>query len=343
MYSDLEGYTPGEQLNDPRIIKLNTNENPYPLSPRVLDAIRGLDESAFRKYPDPVSTAFRSACASRYGYPGPEWVIAGNGMDELLALVLRTFVDPGDTVLATYPTYSLYEVLCELHGAKITYVDLDGDYQMPDAMFSTPARLCFLSRPNAPTGVPASRDAVARLCASFDGIVVIDEAYADFADDNCMDFAGTYENVIVMRTFSKSFSLAGMRIGTAVARPELISEFLKTKDSYNMDVVSQAAGLAAMEDYAHMEANVAKIRATRARLSGALTELGFDVAPSQSNFVLARWGGTPSAQRLFEQLRERLILLRYFDAPGLRDALRISIGTDAECDKLILEFSEIIR
>lgn len=341
LLADVEGYAPGEQLNSPDVVKLNTNENPYPPSPRVLEALQSLGPDALRRYPDPVSRAFREACAHRYGYDNADWVIIGNGMDELLALALRTFVDPGDIVLAQYPTYSLYEVLCKLHGADLQYADLNEDFTLPETFFTHKARLCFFTRPNAPTGRCATRDEVARFCEAFDGIVVIDEAYVDFADDNCIDLPKHYPNAIVMRTFSKSFSLAGMRIGTAVAQPELIREFLKTKDSYNMTAVSQRVGLAAMEDYDHMLQSAEKVKETRARLVSVLTDMGFSVTPSQANFVLARWGGDPDARTLFEQLRDRRILVRYFNARRLEDALRITVGTDEECDKLIAALKEL--
>lgn len=339
----VEGYVPGEQpKSGTPIIKLNTNENPYPPSPKVIDALRAIGPEALRKYPDPVFTAFRSACAQRYGVPGPEWVMIGNGMDELLALALRTFTDPGDTIVATYPTYSLYEILCALHGTKIEYIDLSDDFQLAPAMFTARGRLCLLTRPNAPTGVASSREDVERLVKSFDGIVVIDEAYVDFADDSCVDFPQRFDNVIVMRTFSKSFSLAGMRIGTAVARPELIQEFLKTKDSYNMNAVAQAVGLAAMDDYAYMQASAARVKATRAALVASLQELGFCVPPSQTNFLLAQWGGSPSAKELYLALKARNILVRYFDHRRLQDALRITVGTDEECAALLTALREIL-
>jgi len=340
---DVEGYVPGEQPRDGVYIKLNTNENPYPPSPRVLEALQGIGADDLRKYPDPLSVALRAACAERYGCPSLDWVIVGNGMDELLALALRTFVDPGDTVLAPTPTYTLYETLCKLHGAKIHYVPLDDDFQLSESFYSEKARFCFLARPNAPSGVCVPRAAVERLCREFAGVVLIDEAYVDFAEDNCLDFPARFENAVVMRSFSKSFSLAGMRVGTAVARPELIQEFMKTKDSYNMDAVSQTVGLAALQDYAHMEMNAARVRTTRVRLSASLESLGFQVAPSQANFLLARWTKKPAAQELFQKLRARKILVRYFDAPRLNDCLRISIGTDAECDALLTALRAIIE
>jgi len=339
---DVEGYVPGEQPQGQRLVKLNTNENPYPPSPRVKEALANFDLERLRKYPDPVFRQFREICAHRYGQESLDWVIAGNGMDELLAMVLRTFVDPGDTVLAAYPTYSLYEVLCQLHGCTLTYVDLDEDFQLTEAFYQTPARLCLLTRPNAPTGVAVPRAAVERLCEAFDGIVVIDEAYVDFADDDCMDFPKRFENAIVMRTFSKSFSLAGMRIGTAVARPEIINEFLKTKDSYNMNAVAQAVGIAAMDDYAHMEVSAGKVCVTRERVREELMAMGFDVPDSQTNFLLAFWHGTPSAKEIFERLRDAGILVRYFEHRRLEKALRITIGTDDECDVLLAALREII-
>jgi histidinol-phosphate aminotransferase len=340
---DVEGYTPGEQPQGGRVVKLNTNENPYPPSPRVIEALRNLAPDALRRYPDPVSKRFRMLCAERHGYPGPEWVIAGNGMDELLAMALRTFVDPGDDVLAMYPTYSLYEVLCKLHGANIRYVQLDEQFALTEEFFSTPGRLCFLTRPNAPTGLCCTLAEAERVCATFPGVVVIDEAYVDFAADNCMDFPKRFPNCIVMRTFSKSFSLAGMRLGIAVAQPELIVALLKTKDSYNLDACSQSAGTAAMEDYAYMQENAARVAASRDRLRAGLLDLGFDVGPSQANFLLARWNRTPNALEIFRSLRDQGILVRYFDAPRLQDALRITVGTDEEGDELLGALGQLIR
>ncbi|MBX7257600.1 MAG: histidinol-phosphate transaminase [Candidatus Hydrogenedentes bacterium] len=339
---DVQGYVPGEQPGVANVIKLNTNENPYPPSPNVLDAIRNYTTEAARKYPDPVSSRLRRACADRYGYSGPEWVIAGNGMDELLALALRTFVDPGDTVLSPYPTYTLYETLALLHGAKIKLVDLDKDFQLTNEFFTTPARLCFLPRPNAPSGVCAPRADVERFCKHFQGIVVIDEAYVDFADDNCMDFPKQFDNVIVMRTFSKAYSLAGLRLGVAVAQPEIINELMKGKDSYNVNGVTQAAGTEAICDAPYFESTLGRVKATRARLIDSLCKMGFDVTPSQSNFVLAQWAGTPSAREIFEKLKEDNIFVRYFNARRLENALRITVGTESETSALLGALEEIL-
>lgn len=339
---EVEGYVPGEQPRMPNIIKLNTNENPYPPSPKVIEALRNLPHDAMRKYPDPLSLEFRTECAKRYGYPSPEWVTVGNGMDELLSLAVRTFADPGDAILTTYPTYTLYETLARLHGARPLFVDLDEDFQLTETFFATHARLCLLPRPNAPSGVCPPRADIERLCRDFNGIVVIDEAYVDFSDDNCMDFPQRFDNAVVMRTFSKSFSLAGMRIGVAVAQPDIIAEFIKVKDSYNLNAVSQAAGLAAMRDYETMLENANKVRATRTRLMDALRTLGFRVPPSQSNFVLAQWDGQPTAREIFDALRKRAIIVRYFNAPRLDNAIRITVGTEQETDALLEALHEIL-
>lgn len=343
LLQDIEGYVPGEQPKAPGVIKLNTNENPYPPSPMALEALRGVEADALRKYPDPLSVSLRARWAEIQGYAGPEWVIAGNGMDELLALAVRTFVDPGDTILTTCPTYTLYDTLARLHGARVDSVELDEEYQLPEAFFERRARLCFLPRPNAPTGVCVPREAVERLCRGFDGIVVIDEAYVDFSENDCMDFAKRHENAVVMRTFSKSFSLAGLRLGLGVANPIIIAEFLKTKDSYNLNAVTQAVGIAALSDYEYMKQNAGRVVQTRERASEALRKLGFTVTPSQSNFVLARWNGSPDARTIFERIKERKIYVRYFDAPRLRDALRITIGTDAEMDALLEALRDIVQ
>lgn len=338
----IEPYVPGEQPKAGPVIKLNTNENPYPPSPRVLDAVQSVSTEMLRKYPDPIAEGLRAACARQYGYPGIEWLTAGNGMDELLLLAVRAFVDPGDRIVSPYPSYLLYDTIARFHGAKSVAVELGEAFELPEAFFSTPGRLCFLARPNAPTGLCCSLEEVERLCAGFDGVVVVDEAYVDFADDNCMDFPRRFENVIVMRTFSKSYSLAGARLGIAVGQPPLIAELLKVKDSYNVNAATQAAGIAAIEDQAHMRQNVARIRQSRARLTEELVRFGFEVLPSQANFVFAIWNGQPPARGIFEALRNEGIYVRYFDAPRTDKALRITVGTDAQIDALIEALGRIV-
>jgi len=302
-----------------------------------------LDADAVRRYPDPQSVALRAKCAEVYGYPGPEWVVAGNGMDEILAMTVRTFVDPGALVVSVHPTYSLYETIALLHGARFETYPLDTAFQPPEALYTSRARLCFLPRPNAPTGVSVPCADVRRLCKTFHGLIVIDEAYADFAEDSCMAFARDFDNVIVARTFSKGYSLAGLRLGIGVAQPDLIREFAKTKDSYNVNAVTQAAGLAAVSDQEYLRGNVAKIRVTRQRLTERLRELRFAVPDSQSNFVLATRTKPPLARDLYQALRDRDIFVRYFDTPGLQDSLRITVGTDDEINTLLAALTELLR
>ncbi len=340
----VSGYVPGEQPKPgERIIKLNTNENPYPPSPRVLEAVAGVGAEGLRRYPDPNSVELRKTAAELYGFAGPEWAIAGNGSDELLAMIIRTFSDPGDTIWSAYPTYSLYDTLVKLHGAKYASVDLDTNFQMTPEFFTRKGRIFFLARPNAPSGVSSPRAEVEKLCESFDGIVVIDEAYADFDQDDCMDFPRRFENAIVTRTFSKSYGLCGLRAGLAFARPELINELMKTKDSYNLNAMSQAGATAALRDQAHMKANRDKIIATRNRMTQELQKLGFTVPESRGNYVLARWNGQPGAKEIFTGLRAQKIVVRYFEARGLTDALRISVGTDAETDTLLTAIRAILK
>lgn len=338
---DAKPYIPGEQPAGD-VIKLNTNENPYPPSPKVMEAIASTAAGAVRKYPDPLSVALRSACAEQFNLPGPEWVIAGNGMDEILAMAIRTFSDPGDRIISTYPTYVLYETLAQLHGARFEFVDLDEKFELPDRIYDDPARIMFIPRPNAPSGVAHHRADLERLCESAKGIVVIDEAYADFAADNCTDFPQRYDNVIVSRTFSKAYSLAGLRLGIGMAQPDIINEFLKTKDSYNLNAVTQAAGLAAVQDDDTMRANASRVVETRTRMTAALREMGFDVPDSQANFVLACWHGNPDARTIFEKLKSEQIFVRYFNQRRLDDALRISVGTDEEVNALIGAIRAII-
>jgi histidinol-phosphate aminotransferase len=340
----VQGYVPGEQpRRGERVIKLNTNENPYPPSPRVAEAIAAVDDDGLRRYPDPYSVELRTVAAKRYGFEGPDWVIAGNGSDELLAMIIRTFVDPGDTVFSCYPTYVLYETLAKLHGTKFSLIDLDENFGLTGAFYSLSGRVLFFPRPNAPSGVAAPLAGIKRLCKSFPGLVVLDEAYADFGEDDCMAFAREFDNVIVTRTFSKSYSLCGLRAGLAFSRPEIIAELMKTKDSYNLNALSQAGATAALRDEAYMLANRAKVLATRARLTSDLRRIGFDVPESSGNYVLARWAGSPSTRDIFLGLREKKILVRYFDSRRLENALRISVGTDAETDALLGALSIILR
>jgi histidinol-phosphate aminotransferase len=335
----MTGYVPGEQPQDRRYIKLNTNENPYPPSPRVIDALRTAINADLRLYPDPLANALRDSAAAVYGFRR-ENVLVGNGSDELLNLIVRACVGARDRVVFPYPTYSLYDTLVTLQEGESVHVPYAADFSLPTGLAEARGRVTFVCHPNSPSGTPVPIDALQGLARQVAGLLVVDEAYVDFADTTALRLVHEHDNVVVLRTFSKSFSLAGMRIGLAFASPAIIDALLKLKDSYNVTRLSIVAATAALDDYAWMQANVARIRQTRARLSDGLRVRGLVVLPSQSNFVLARRPGR-SLEGLYGELKARGILVRYFSTPELHDALRITVGTDAEIDALLVALDEI--
>lgn len=339
----LEGYVPGEQINDPGVIKLNSNENPYPPSPKVLAAVANAADGWLRRYPEPASDTLRQVAARVYGV-GVDQVIAGNGSDELLSMLMRCFVGPGDRVAYATPTYSLYDTLVDIQGGTRATVRYPDDFSIPPALARQRAAVTFLCNPNAPSGTLVSRPAIARLAGSVRGILVVDEAYIDFSDEDasCIPLVRRHDNVIVLRTFSKSFSLAGVRVGLGFASKDLIAGMMKVKDSYNLNRLSAAAATAALRDLPWMRRNVARIQRSRAALSAALTALKFTVYPSQTNFVLARRANTDLRQ-VQRALKAQRILIRHFDVPGLQDCLRISVGSPAETRAVIAALTRALR
>jgi len=339
----MAGYTPGEQpAPGTRVVKLNTNENPYPPSPRVVETLRSLDAASLRLYPDPMADRVREVVARLHGVR-PEQVLCGNGSDELLSLAFRAFVGERQRVVWPSPTYSLYPVLAEVQGAEPIEIPTADDFTVPvDVLAAAPARLLLFCNPNAPTGTWTSTDTVGRIADRFDGVVVVDEAYVDFACGNALDLVrgtgpagqGARPNVLVFRTLSKSYSLAGLRFGYAVGSVDLIAGLAKVKDSYNVDAVSIALAAAALEDQDHMRANVERVRAERSRLAAGLAALGLTVYPSEANFLLA---GVPDGrgQAWHDGLKGRGILVRYWNLPRLADKLRITVGAPEENDALL--------
>jgi histidinol-phosphate aminotransferase len=337
----MSGYTPGEQPQGGHLIKLNTNENPYPPSPRVLEAVRREAAESLRLYPDPLSAALRAKAAEVYGFSAGQ-VLAGNGSDDLLTMLVRAFVPEGGLVATTRPTYMLYRTLAQIQGARAAEIPYGEGYALPsDDIVRAKADIVFVANPNSPTGTFTEPKALDGLAGRLDCPLVIDEAYVDFSRTNALHLARKRGNVVVLRTLSKSFSLAGMRLGLAFASDSVIRGLLKVKDSYNLDRVAQAAGIAALGDLPWMLRNAERIRATRRALAGGLRALGFDVPDSEANFVLAT-KLKPKALRLKEELQKRGILVRYFDEPGLRDSLRITVGTDEETDALLRELKGIL-
>ena len=337
------GYTPGEQLTGRRIVKLNTNENPYPPSPAVADRLQHIDYEQLRRYPEPTGKALRQKASEVFGIPA-ERILCGNGSDDLLTIALRTFVGEGERYAYPEPSYSLYPVLAELQGARKTPFQLDEEFNLPSNLLAQAAgaRLLMLARPNAPTGNATPKAALREICRDFPGVVWIDEAYADFADDNCLDFVDEFPNVVVSRTFSKSYALAGLRLGLAFAQEHLIAEMLKLKDSYNTDRIAQELGIAALGDRQWLHDTCAKIRQTREATTAELAGRGWKVLPSQANFLLAKPAHRTAAE-LFAQLRERGLLVRYFALPRVDQFLRITIGTDDEMRELLEALAELDR
>lgn len=333
----LTAYTPGEQPKAKDVVKLNTNENPYPPSPKCAEVLAGFDLDRLRRYPDPEYSVLRTAIAKMVRAKA-ENVFVGNGSDEILSLAAKAFVENDEAIGSLDPSYSLYKTL-----AAIRDVEWRGFDDLCDVKGAAAKRLSLflLTNPNAPTGVLKPRAEVAAFARRFKGVVIVDEAYADFARENCMPLATDTENgnVIVMRTFSKSFSLAGLRVGYCVGPKVLIDALYKVKDSYNVDAIAQAVALEAVKDAKWMRANVRKVLATRRRFVAELERRGWDVMPSESNFVFARPAHAKAAD-IFERLRGRHIYVRYFSGPKTADRLRVTIGTDEQMAKLLAALDE---
>ncbi len=341
----MTAYRPGEQPRPgQRLIKLNTNENPYPPSPRVRRAVaKAMSGSAIRLYPAPRADEFVASASRIYSIP-QSMIMAGNGSDELLAMVFRATLGSGDSVAYPVPTYSLYDTLALVQEARILHCPVGPDFELPlDALAQARANLTIVCSPNSPSGSSTPTRSLGALAKRLDGrLLVIDEAYADFAGENALGLVRRHRNVVVLRTLSKSYSLAGMRLGLCFARPPVIDALLKVKDSYNLSRVALAAGAEALRDSGWMRRNVGKVIRTRALTEARLRKLGFVVPPSQANFVLARMPGRDMAP-ITRGLRRAGILVRHFATPLLQDALRISIGTPAEMAALFKALAALVH
>jgi histidinol-phosphate aminotransferase len=353
-------YLPGEQPKIKGLIKLNTNENPYPPTPRVLAAMRAAVDGRLRLYPNATAQPLRERLA-RLHRCQPDNIIIGNGSDELLAMAVRAFVDPAGNEarfkprrspepLVQYftPSYSLYPVLADIHGATKNPVPMNPDFSLPtiDELrrgkhWNHRAALTFITTPNAPGGRSYSTPLLERICRAQQGVVILDEAYVDFAPDNAMRLALKYPHVIVARTFSKSYSLCFQRIGYFVGHAELIAALHGIRDSYNVNGLGQVAALATLDDLPRYRQRIRRIVATRERLAKRLAALGFHVFPSQTNFLLVK---PPrfSAGEWQSKLRTRKILVRWFKDPAVVEFLRITVGTNAEANALLKEAKRIL-
>ena len=348
----LHAYVPGEQPKVKGLIKLNTNENPYPPSPKVLSAMQAAIDGRMRLYPNPSAQLLREQLAALHQC-SPDQIIIGNGSDELLALGVRAFVEPaakGDSASSEPsksrvqyfgPSYSLYPVLAETHGATPYSVPLLEDFGLPSVSqlrrgkrWDFQAALTFITTPNAPSGRGYSTRELEVLCSAMKGVVVLDEAYVDFADENALELCLKYPHVIISRTFSKAYSLCFQRIGYWIGHPELISALHRIRDSYNVNGLAQIAASATLKNRSYYQRNFRRVTESRSRVAEALTGLGWTVLPSQTNFILARPPGPPARQWL-EDLRRKKILVRWFASPNLESFLRITIGSESEMDTLL--------
>ena len=340
--SSMDAYVPGFQPPDDAVwIKLNTNENPFPASPRVVDAIRAElgDGTSLSKYPDPPSRAGRNAAAKLYGVD-PSQVILANGSDELLNNLIRACADDGEELGMVQPSYSYYSTLAAIQGARVTTFELDEKWLIRDFPERFTGKIFFLTSPNSPLGVTFSNEYISGLAGRCCGILVVDEAYADFADTNALELLKLHKNIVITRTLSKSYSLAGMRVGLALGPVEVIESLDKIRDHYNLDRLAQAAAVAALEDQSYFLNCVEQICATREWFTIALRELGYTVVSSKGNFVFA----TPhdrDGQRVYDALFKRKILVRHFPGGSLAHGMRISIGSRIEMEDCLSALKEI--
>ncbi len=342
------GYIPGEQPQDAGWTKLNTNENPYSPSGNVSKAISATCEGrSLAKYPDPFANQFRNQAADVLGV-GRDMILCGNGSDDLLTILVRCYVGVGDAIRVPTPSYILYQTLADIQGVlcdKVAFTEewlLPESFTSPDAPTGEPVRLAIVPNPNSPSGTLLPPEQLLALAEELPCPLVVDEAYGDFSESNCLDLVERSDRIIVTRSMSKSYALAGIRFGFAIAQPAVIEQLAKVKDSYNCDAIAIAAATAAIADQEWLKKNQSAIRSTRARLATNLREFGFSVVDSQANFV---WCTHPeySHKEIYESLKKRSILIRFMSYSGWGDGLRITVGTDAEIDRLLCALESIMH
>ena len=359
---DVAGYVPGEQPAGG--VKLNTNENPYPPPPAVAEALARFPVERLRRYPPAAADPFRAAAARLHGVD-PNEIVPANGGDELLRLALATYVDPGEAVAIAPPTYSLYDVLIRLHGARPVELPLTEGWEIPDgfaeSLNRSGARLAFFVNPHAPSGRLFDREAVEAIAARFDGVLLVDEAYVDFVDPlhghDLVPAIRTHPNLLILRTLSKGYSLAGLRFGYGLGSAPLLAPMLtKTKDSYNVDALAVEVARVAIESREWAADNWARVRSERERLRAGLERVGLPTLASETNFVLATvppdaLAGAPGdgerredqgANALYHALEERDVHVRWFAEPRLADRLRISVGTPEENQRLLAVLADLL-
>lgn len=337
----MAGYVPGEQPKPGTpIIKLNTNENPYLPSPNAIAVLKNLDPEWLRRYPDPYANDFRQATSEALNIP-KDWIMVGNGSDDMLNVVVRACAEPGRKVVYPMPTYVLYRTLTEIQDADRLEIPYGENNQLPlDALIEAQGAVTFIASPNSPSGHVVPMSDLRQLAANLNGVLVIDEAYVDFAEETALPLVEQFQNVIILRTLSKGYSLAGLRLGFAIAQPHLIRGLFKVRDSYSVDAIATLVGAAAMRDQDYKNECAENVKRSREKLAIDLKQLGFKVWDSQTNFLLTQPPG--NAAKIYEALKQQNILVRYFNQPNLDDKLRISVGTDEQNRILINTLSQIL-
>ncbi len=335
-------YIPGEQPeNTNSFIKLNTNENPFPPSEEVLETIAKSVNGRLRLYPHPLASPLREEFALQNDLQ-PNQIVIGNGSDEIFTLIFRGFIEKDGKAAFPYPSYSLYDTLAQANGVHFDHVPLRDDFSVDfEAFLQGGYDLVILASPNNPTGTATSSREIDDFAGRFNGLLVVDEAYIDFYGDSSLDLIREHDNLIVTRSFSKSYSLAGLRIGVAAANPEIISGFFRIKDSYNVDTLAIAGGLAALRDEKSFHYNMTMIRNNKEYLEERLETLGFEIVPSRANFIFTRHPDH-DAREIYEKLKEKRILIRYFQGDRVSEYVRISIGSMMEIKKLCTALEAIV-
>lgn len=344
---DIEPYVAGEQPDKKDFIKLNANENPYPPSPKVIEAINAFDGAALKKYPSANAVELVKTLADYHGLKS-ENVFAANGTDDVLSLCLRAFFNSDKPVLFSDITYSFYTVWCDILRIPYELVPVDGDFNINAADYAKPNGGIIIANPNAPTSIGRDRDFIREILKNNpDSIVVVDEAYVDFAEEDisAVPLLAEFENLVITRTFSKSRSLAGMRLGYAMGSADAIAAVYAAKDSMNsypVDMIAQAAGIASVKDEPYFRETTAKVIATRNRLTEKMRGMGFAIPDSSTNFIFAKHN-TLKAKDIYDFLKTKDIYVRWFNKPAISEYLRITIGTDSEIDALISALEEYIK
>ncbi|MFW9773670.1 MAG: histidinol-phosphate transaminase [Candidatus Thorarchaeota archaeon] len=344
-------YEPEEQIDEDGWLKLNINQNPYPPIPEIVEEVKDAigDGSILREYPDSLALEVRKAILNQLlrdkdTLTNRNSIFISNGSDEIFDTIFKVFINPGDEIVIFYPTYGIYKVLANLYDAKINEIKLSDDFSIPESVFSVQGKLLLISSPNNPNGKSFGNFIISKICKNFSGIIVVDEAYADFSDNTCLPLLKTFNNLIVCRTFSQTFSVASMRIGYALADPNIIKEMNRVKLPYNTSALAQITALACIKHRNKIFKQNEEIVTERVRLTAELKKFnGIDVLPSDANFIFIKFDDKSTTLKFLWDLKEMKILVRHFSQPGLYNYLRMTIGSEDQNDKFLSAFQKIAK